>query len=43
MVRPHPVMWRLVHGVVVVYLLALVWLLFQDLDAARLSLKVQPV
>jgi len=39
MVRPHPVMWRLVHGVVVVYLLALVWLLFQDLDAARLSLK----
>lgn len=29
MVRPHPAVWRLVHGVVVSYLLLLVWLLFQ--------------
>mmetsp|Transcript_25323 Transcript_25323/g.60234 ORF Transcript_25323/g.60234 Transcript_25323/m.60234 type:complete len:177 (-) Transcript_25323:1332-1862(-) len=40
MIRPHPAFWRLVHGVVVVYLLAIVWLLFQDVQGARRSLKV---
>jgi hypothetical protein len=40
MVRPHPVVWRFVLGVVVVYLLSLVWLLFQTVDDARLALTV---
>eukprot|EP00884_Botryococcus_braunii_P007025 jgi/Botrbrau1/16323/Bobra.0066s0090.1 len=35
MVRPHPGLWRLVHGVLIVYLLGLVFLLFQNVDDAR--------
>jgi phosphatidylserine synthase 2 len=34
-IRPHPVFWRAVLGVNVLYELALVFLLFQDLDSAR--------
>eukprot|EP00877_Chromochloris_zofingiensis_P010042 jgi/Chrzof1/5291/Cz15g21020.t1 len=39
MVRPHPAVWRLVHGVLVVYVLFLVWLLFQSVHDARQFLK----
>ena len=42
MVRPHPGFWRVVHGVVILYLLALVFLLFQNVDDARQLLKVWP-
>jgi phosphatidylserine synthase 2 len=41
MVRPHPAVWRLVHGVLLVYTLALVWMLFQTVDDARQVLKVR--
>jgi hypothetical protein len=41
MVRPHPAVWRLVHGVLVAYTLFLVWLLFQDVSDARAFLKVR--
>lgn len=34
-VRPHPAFWRIILGVNLVYELALVFLLFQDLDTAR--------
>lgn len=40
MVRPHPAVWRLVHGVAVLYVMALVWLLFQTVHDARQALKV---
>lgn len=40
MVRPHPAVWRFVHGVSVVYVLGLVWLLFQTVEDARAGLKV---
>lgn len=40
MVRPHPVVWRLVYGMAILYLLALVFLLFQGKDEARSLLKV---
>ena len=40
MVRPHPGFWRVIHGVVILYLLALVFLLFQNVDDARQLLKV---
>lgn len=43
MVRPHPGLWRLVHGVIVVYLLALVFLLFQNVDDARQLFRVRPL
>ncbi len=44
MVRPHPVVWKVVHGVLLVYVLFLVWLVFQDVSDARAFLKVcQPV
>lgn len=33
--RPHVVFWRLVMGVNVLYLMLIVFLLFQDLDDAR--------
>jgi hypothetical protein len=33
--------WRLVHGAAVVYVLALVWLLFQSADEARQALRVR--
>ncbi|KAK9865510.1 hypothetical protein WJX84_007725, partial [Apatococcus fuscideae] len=39
MVRPHPAVWRLVHGVMVLYLLSLIFMLFQDVGDARLLLK----
>lgn len=29
LIRPHPAVWRLVHGLAVVYLVALTFLLFQ--------------
>ncbi|QRW06627.1 phosphatidyl serine synthase [Ceratobasidium sp. AG-Ba] len=34
-IRPHPAFWRVVLGVNLAYELALVFLLFQDLDSAR--------
>ncbi|KAG6333774.1 hypothetical protein ID866_5314 [Astraeus odoratus] len=34
-IRPHPAFWRVVLGVNLLYELALVFLLFQDLDSAR--------
>ncbi|EIN12808.1 PSS-domain-containing protein [Punctularia strigosozonata HHB-11173 SS5] len=34
-IRPHPAFWRMVLGINVLYELALVFLLFQDLDSAR--------
>ncbi|XP_020680180.2 CDP-diacylglycerol--serine O-phosphatidyltransferase 1 isoform X2 [Dendrobium catenatum] len=35
LIRPHPSVWRLVHGLAVVYLVALTFLLFQNRDDAR--------
>lgn len=43
MVRPHPAVWRLVHGVMVLYLLSLIFMLFQDVGDARLLLKVPSI
>ncbi len=40
MARPHPALWRMVHGLLVVYVLFLVFLVFQDVDDARMLLKV---
>jgi phosphatidylserine synthase 2 len=34
-IRPHPSFWRMVLGINLLYELALVFLLFQDLDSAR--------
>jgi len=34
-IRPHPALWRAVLGINLLYELALVFLLFQDLDSAR--------
>lgn len=42
MVRPHPAVWRFIHGVLVAYLLLMVFLLFQDVGNARQFLKVRP-
>lgn len=42
LVRPHPAVWRFIHGVLVCYLLFLVFLLFQDVHDARQFLKVRP-
>mmetsp|Transcript_8185 Transcript_8185/g.17545 ORF Transcript_8185/g.17545 Transcript_8185/m.17545 type:complete len:457 (-) Transcript_8185:169-1539(-) len=39
MVRPHPAFWRLAHGVLVVYILFLVFLVFQSAGDARQFLK----
>ncbi|KAL6566364.1 heat shock protein Pss1 [Orobanche gracilis] len=33
--RPHPAIWRLVHGMAVIYLVTLTFLLFQKRDDAR--------
>jgi hypothetical protein len=41
MVRPHPALWRLVHGAAVVYVLLLVWLLFQTAHDARQFMRVR--
>jgi phosphatidylserine synthase 2 len=39
LIRPHPAIWRLVHGIAVVYLVALTFLLFQKRDDARQFMK----
>ncbi|XP_039122836.1 CDP-diacylglycerol--serine O-phosphatidyltransferase 1 isoform X2 [Dioscorea cayenensis subsp. rotundata] len=39
LIRPHPAVWRLVHGMAVVYLVALTFLLFQNRDDARAFMK----
>ncbi|XP_042452688.1 CDP-diacylglycerol--serine O-phosphatidyltransferase 2-like [Zingiber officinale] len=39
LIRPHPAIWRLVHGMTVVYLVALTFLLFQNRDDARQFMK----
>ena len=41
MIRPHPAFWKLIHGVCMIYLLALVFMLVQGKDAARQMLKVR--
>ncbi|EPT05349.1 hypothetical protein FOMPIDRAFT_1021601 [Fomitopsis schrenkii] len=38
-VRPHPAFWRIVLGINLLYELAMVFLLFQDLDSARAMMK----
>lgn len=40
LIRPHPALWKLVHGILLVYMMFLVYLLFQTVDDARLFLKV---
>ena len=40
LVRPHPAVWKLIHGIIVLYLISLIFLLFQDAHDARLFLKV---
>lgn len=40
--RPHPLVWRFVHGVCLVYLLSLVYMLFVNASDARLLLKHLP-
>jgi hypothetical protein len=42
MARPHPAVWRVIHGVVIIYLLVLVFLLFQTVGDARQMLRVCP-
>ncbi|EYU40802.1 hypothetical protein MIMGU_mgv1a007963mg [Erythranthe guttata] len=39
LIRPHPAIWRLVHGMAVIYLVALTFLLFQKRDDAREFMK----
>ncbi|XP_073301429.1 CDP-diacylglycerol--serine O-phosphatidyltransferase 1-like [Primulina huaijiensis] len=39
LIRPHPAIWRLVHGMAVIYLVALTFLLFQKRDDARRFMK----
>ncbi|XP_047972994.1 CDP-diacylglycerol--serine O-phosphatidyltransferase 1-like isoform X1 [Salvia hispanica] len=39
LIRPHPAIWRLVHGMAVIYLVALTFLLFQRRDDARQFMK----
>lgn len=39
LIRPHPSVWRLVHGIAVVYVVFLSFLLFQDRDDARQFMK----
>lgn len=39
LVRPHPVFWRLVKGLVFAYFLVLIWLIFQDVNNVRQWLK----
>ena len=40
MIRPHPTVWKFVHGCAMLYLLALVWMLMNGKDEARQMLKV---
>ncbi|CAE6523110.1 unnamed protein product, partial [Rhizoctonia solani] len=37
-IRPHPALWRIILGINLLYELALVFLLFQDLDSARIMM-----
>ena len=39
-IRPHPAFWRAVLGVNLLYELAMVFLLFQDLESARGMMKL---
>mmetsp|Transcript_2964 Transcript_2964/g.7219 ORF Transcript_2964/g.7219 Transcript_2964/m.7219 type:complete len:444 (+) Transcript_2964:239-1570(+) len=39
MTRPHPVLWRIVHGISLLYMLLLVVILFMNADQARQALK----
>mmetsp|Transcript_27 Transcript_27/g.58 ORF Transcript_27/g.58 Transcript_27/m.58 type:complete len:446 (+) Transcript_27:177-1514(+) len=39
MIRPHPIVWKLVHGVTLLYMLFLVFLLFLEADQARQVFK----
>ena len=39
-IRPHPAIWRIVLGANLLYELALVFLLFQDLDTARFMMTL---
>ncbi|KAG9449016.1 hypothetical protein H6P81_008981 [Aristolochia fimbriata] len=39
LIRPHPAIWRLVHGMAIVYLVALTFLLFQQRGDARQFMK----
>lgn len=41
MVRPHPAVWRVVHACMMIYMLCLIFLLFQDVNTARQLLKVR--
>lgn len=41
LVRPHPAAWRLAHGVMVLYLALIVFLLFQSVDGARAFMRVR--
>jgi hypothetical protein len=40
MIRPHPIVWKFVHGCAMLYLLGVVFLLMQGKAAARQFLKV---
>jgi hypothetical protein len=40
MVRPHPMLWRIIHGVAVVYLLTMVFLAMQTLSNARVLVRL---
>ncbi|KAI7725379.1 hypothetical protein M8C21_015949 [Ambrosia artemisiifolia] len=39
LIRPHPAIWRLVHGMAVIYLVSLTFILFQNRDDARQFMK----
>lgn len=39
LIRPHPAIWRVVHGMAVIYLVSLTFLLFQNRDDARQIMK----
>jgi phosphatidylserine synthase 2 len=39
-IRPHPAFWRVILGINLLYEIGLVFLLFQDLDAARGYMKL---
>ncbi|CEL91942.1 unnamed protein product [Vitrella brassicaformis CCMP3155] len=39
LIRPHPVIWRAVKGVSILYLFLVIFLLFQSLDDVRVGLK----
>jgi phosphatidylserine synthase 2 len=39
-IRPHPAFWRIVLGINLLYELAMVFLLFQDLKSAQMMMKV---